>query len=131
MPASVSPFLDIYLVDSFQDKNSLNITICIQNNQKKETAETPALLDSGVGGIFIDQNHAQKMEYQLTELETPVKAYNVDGTKNKKETIKSYMDLKFSLNGKSFKEKFYVTGLEKQKIILGLPWLKEYNPGIN
>ena len=71
------------------------------------------------------------MEYQLKELETPVKAYYIDGTKNKKETIKSYMDLKFSLNGKSFKEKFYVTGLGKQKIILGLPWLKEYNLEIN
>ena len=109
----MSPFLDIYLVDSLQDKNSLNITICIKNNQKKETTETPALLDSGAGGIFINQNHAWKMEYQLTELETPVKAYNVDGTENKKGTIKSYVDLKFSLNGKSFKEKFYVTGLGK------------------
>ena len=54
----VSPSLDIYSVDSLQDKNSLNITICVQNNQKKETAETPAHLDSGAGGIFIDQNHA-------------------------------------------------------------------------
>ena len=58
VPASVSPSLDIYSVDSLQDKNSLNITICVQNNQKKETAETPTLLDSGAGGIFIDQNHA-------------------------------------------------------------------------
>ena len=65
------------------------------------------------------------------ELETPVKAYNVDRTENKKGTIKSYVDLEFSLNGKSFKEKFYVTGLGKQKIILGLSWLKEYNLEIN
>ena len=65
------------------------------------------------------------------ELETLVKAYNVDGTENKRETIKSYMNLKFSLNGKHFKERFYVTGLGKQKIILRLPWLKEHNPEIN
>ena len=57
-PVSVSSFLNIYSVDSLQDKNSLNITICIQNNQKKETTETPALLESGAEGIFINQNHA-------------------------------------------------------------------------
>ena len=60
------------------------------------------------------------------ELETPVKAYNVDGTKNKRGMIKSYINLKFSLNGKNFKEKFYVTRLGKQKIILEFPWLKEH-----
>ena len=71
------------------------------------------------------------MEYKLTELETPVKAYNVDGTENKKGMIKSYINLEFSLNGKNFKEQSYTTRLGKQKIILGLPWLKEHNLEIN
>ena len=48
------------------------------------------------------------MEYQLMKLETLVKAYNIDRTENKKGTIKSYVNLKFSLNGKNFKERFYV-----------------------
>ena len=65
------------------------------------------------------------------ELETLVKAYNVDRTENKRGTIKSYVNLKFSLNGKNFKERFYVTRLGKQKIILGLPWLKEHHLEIN
>ena len=114
-----------------QDKNLLNINISVQNSWKDETSETPALIDSGAGEIFIDQNHTWKMEYKLTELETLVKAYNMDGTENKKGTIKNYVNLEFSLNGKKFKEQFYVTGLRKQKIILGLPWLKEHNPEIN
>ena len=65
------------------------------------------------------------------ELETPVKAYNVDGTENKKGTIKNYVDLQFSINGKEFQEWFYVTRLGKQKAILGLPWLKKHNLEIN
>ena len=65
------------------------------------------------------------------ELEGLVKAYNIDGTKNKRGTIKSYVNLKFSLNRKNFKERFYVTRLRKQKIILELPWLKEHNLEIN
>ena len=65
------------------------------------------------------------------ELETPVKAYNIDGMENKKRKIKNYVNLQFSLNGKEFQERFYVTGLGKQKVILGLPWLRKHNPGIN
>ena len=51
--------------------------------------------------------------------------------KNKKGMIKNYVDLQFSLNGKEFQERFYVTGLGKQKVILGLPWLRKHNPEIN
>ena len=32
---------------------------------------------------------------------------------------------------KTRKERFYVTGLGKQKIILGFPWLNKHNPIIN
>ena len=123
----VSPSLDIYSVDSLQDKHSLNIIISAKHNQNDKIIKTPALINSGAGGTFINQNHAQKIGYKLTELETPVKAYNVDGTENKKGMIKNYVDLQFSLNGKEFQERFYVTGLGKQKIILGLPWLKKHN----
>ena len=97
----------------------------------KEIAEIPALLDSGAGGIFINQNYAWKMNYKLTEMEKPVKAYNVDGTENKKGTIKYFASLEFSLKEKNFKEQFYVTGLGKQKVILGFPWLKKSNLEIN
>ena len=33
----------------------------------------------------------------------------------------------FQIGHKKFKEQFYVTGLGKQKIILGFPWLNKYN----
>ena len=119
------------MVDSLQDKNSLNIIISAKHNRNNKTIETPALINSGAGGTFIDQNYARKIGYKLTELKTPVKAYNVDGMENKKGMIKNYIDLQFSLNGKEFQERFYVTGLGKQKVILGLPWLRKHNPEIN
>ena len=74
----VSPSLDVYLVDSLQDKHSLNITISAKHNRNNTTIETPTLIDSGAGGTFIDQNYVRKVRYKLTELEIPVKAYNVD-----------------------------------------------------
>ena len=41
--------------------------------------------------------------------------------------IRSYVDLEFWIGHKKFKEQFYVTGLGKQKIILGFPWLNKHN----
>ena len=57
--------------------------------------------------------------------------FNVDGTENKKGTIKAYVDLDFKLNDRRFKERFYVTGLGRQKMILGFPWLNKHNPDVD
>jgi hypothetical protein len=64
-------------------------------------------------------------------LNKPVKAYDLDGTENKRGTINAYINLKFKLGDRKFNEWFYVTGLEKQRIILGFPWLHKYNPIID
>ena len=69
---SVSPSLDIYSVDSLQDKHSLIRIIAAKHNRKDTTVVTPALINSGAGGTFIDQNYVRKIGYKLTELETPV-----------------------------------------------------------
>jgi hypothetical protein len=60
-------------------------------------------------------------------LDEPVKAYNVDGTENKRGTINAYVNLEFKLGDQKFNECFYVNGLGKQRIILGFPWLHKYN----
>jgi hypothetical protein len=123
---SVSPCLNIYSVTTA--KMSWNsISVLIKIGLSKQNIET--LINSGTGGIFIDQNHARNFEIQ--HLDKLVKAYNVDGTENKKGMIKSYMDLEFQLGDWLCKEKCYITGLGRQKIILGFPWLYKYNPSIN
>ena len=49
----------------------------------------------------------------------------------RKEPSKSYVELEFKINSRKFREQFYVTGLGKQKIILGFTWLQKYNPLID
>jgi hypothetical protein len=93
----------------------------------KRTVET--LIDSGAGGLFINQNFAKN--FDINHLDKLVRAYNVDGTENKKGTINAYVNLEFSLGERKFKEQFYVTGLGKQRIILGFPWLHKNNPIID
>jgi hypothetical protein len=113
---SVSPYLDVYSVTIANiSRNSISVPINIGSS--KQTIET--LIDSGTGGLFIDQNYAKN--FDINYLDEPVKAYNVDGMENKRGTINAYINLEFSLGEQKFKEQFYVTGLRKQKIILGFP----------
>jgi hypothetical protein len=119
---SVSPYLDVYSVTIANiSRNSISVPINIGSS--KQTFET--LIDSSAGGLFIDQNFAKN--FDINYLDEPVKAYSVDGTENKWGTINAYVNLKFFLGKQKFKERFYVTGLGKQRIILGFPWLHKYN----
>jgi hypothetical protein len=88
-------------------------------------------LDCGATGKFIDQIYARSKGLELEPLDKPIKVYNVDGTLNKRGTIRQYVDLNVEIHGKICKERFLVTGLGKQKIILGFPWLKKMNPIID
>ncbi|KDR74713.1 hypothetical protein GALMADRAFT_24744, partial [Galerina marginata CBS 339.88] len=87
-----------------------------------------ALLDSGAQGKFIDQNFAKQSGFITKPLPRPITTFNIDGTPNKKGTIKSFVTLETEISGRKSKELFLVTGLGKQKLIIGFPWLKKHNP---
>ena len=55
----------------------------------------------------------------------------MDGTDNKQGTIHYYTDLNIKIGDQTFLERFYITGLGNQKVILGLPWLRKHNPEID
>ena len=124
----VSPTLDIHSVTvGTVTWNTLYVSLSTVMNAK--TVETQVLIDCGAGGMFINQNFAQNFKIHL--LTEPITAQNMDGTINKKGTIKSYIKLETKINSRKFREWFYVTGLGKQKIILGFTWLQKYNPLID
>ena len=53
---SVSPYIDIYsVITATIFSNKLSIPIRIEMNTEKRIVETPALIDSGAGGQFINQ----------------------------------------------------------------------------
>jgi hypothetical protein len=58
-------------------------------------------------------------------------AYNVDGTENKRGRITSFVDLSMTINRRTMDTQLLVTGLGKQKVILGFLWLAQENPDIN
>ena len=128
---SVSPCLDIYHVTTATiHSNKLSIPIKM-NDCKVENVETLGLIDSGAGGKFIDQNFAKAVGFEILKLEKPLKAFNVDGTENKKGTITNYVELELEIHGRKSQEQLLMTGLGKERIILGFPWLTDHNPDIN
>jgi hypothetical protein len=90
---------------------------------EKESIKIKPLVDSGAGAIFMDQNYGWKHGFNLTKLEYPIMARNMDRTENKQGAIRYYTDLDLQVNSKMKTEQFLITGLGNQKIILGLPWL--------
>ena len=51
--------------------NSFSIPVQLQNDTN-QNVETLALIDSGVGGKFIDQNYARKLGVKFQKLEQPL-----------------------------------------------------------
>ena len=80
--------------------NSMSVPILINHDESKETIETLGLLDSGSGGEFIDQNYAKKAGFKIKKLDKPLQALNIDGTKNKRGTITSFVELKAEISRK-------------------------------
>ena len=80
--------------------NSFSIPVQIQNNTK-QNVETLALIDSGAGGKFINQNYVRKIRVKIQKLEQPLIARNVNGTRNKKGEITSFVNLDLIINGRT------------------------------
>ena len=66
------------------EKNTMTLSIEISGeNLDQKTVETKALLDTGAGEKFIDQNFVHNQKIKMKNLEHPIKVFNVDGTPNK------------------------------------------------
>ena len=114
------------------EKNTMTLSIKISGESTgQKTVKMKALLDTGAGGKFIDQNFVQNQKIKMKNLEHPIEVFNVDGTPNKQGTIMKYTQLDLTINRCTQPHNLFVTGLGKQKIILEYPWFKQNNPEIN
>lgn len=108
--------------------------IPVSVTRKERTAEnikTKALIDSGAGGTFINKKFVQKHQIEQIPLLQPIKVFNVDGTPNKVGKITHCALIPVQIGERQMNEQMMITGLGKEDIILGLPWLKRHNPQIN
>ena len=69
--------------------------------------------------------------FVLIRLPTPILAYNVDGTTNQKGTIRWKVRTTLTLGNHSHPIELMILRLNTPQVILGISWLKKWNPTIN
>ena len=108
---------------------SFRIALSIQTNEK--TIETKGLIDYGAEGNFLNKDFVLTNRILTFLLKESIKAKNVDGSINWKGEIMNATWLSVTIAGVAKQIRFYVYGLGKDHLILGLPWLKWTNLEIN
>ena len=110
-------------------KNSLNIKVNFEHTQERATAS--ALINSGVMENFINIQTAERWGLPRKVLPRPWPIMNVDGTENKAGMVTEVCILEVLYNKNQHLQRFYVTDLEFNQVLLGYPWLSTFSPQIN
>ena len=97
----------------------------------KGTTTKEVLLDIRATKNFIDQSIVDCLKLGTKAMNKLVPVRNIDGTINKTGKITQYINLLVTKGNKKVIHRFFVTGLEGNRIILGYPWLESFNPNIN
>jgi hypothetical protein len=105
----------------FRSDNRLEVPVSLCSF--KGTAEEVALIDSGATENFIDQETITRLKLGTKKMDQPIRLRNIDGTYNKAGSITHYIDLLISRGNKKVNQRFYVTNLGMDRLILGYPWL--------
>ena len=111
--------------------NERTLRIPVKISVKNQIIETSAIIDCGATGSFIDPELVALANFPLKKLDQQVKAYNIDRTTNSKGNIvwETNVDLLFPKHQEN--AKLMVLNLGRKQIILGMPWLKKWNPDID
>jgi len=125
------PISPVLVANTNKKSFSVPLLVSGEGRNADKRFEMNTLIDSGAGGTFIDKKFAQQIGIALIPIEKPIQAFNMDGTKNNTEIIEHCAWLKIQMEKKKISTRFLATGLGKEKMILGLPWLKQYNPKID
>ncbi len=105
--------------------------ICVTLVLSGQKVEVLVLIDSGVGGVFINLGFVKEFGIKVDNLLTKIDIYNVDGTLNQEGLIMQEVEASLEIQGQKTRERFLVTALGTQWIILGYLWLEKANPKIN
>jgi len=102
---------------------SLKLKVELETTDTGEVKSVNSLVDSGATGEFIDHHYAKSNRLHTRKLSEPIPVYNVDRTLNEAGSITEVVDLILRYQNHSERTLFAVTGLGKQKLILGHSWL--------
>jgi len=113
----------LVIVSAEDSSTSLKLKVELETTDTGEVKSVNSFVDSGATGEFIDRHYAKSNWLHTWKLSEPILVYNVDGTLNKAGSITEVVDLILRYRNHSERTLFAVTGLGKQKLILGHSWL--------
>jgi len=125
------PLKPVLLASAKQNSFTIPLVVTGEGRNADKWFEMNALIDSGAGGTFIDKKFTEQNGIALIPIEKKIQIFNADGTKNNSGTIENCIWLKIQMGKKKISTRFLITELGKDKMILGLPWLNQYNPKID
>ena len=114
-----------------QNLTSLKLKVEIEMIDTSEWKSVTCLVDSGTTSEFIDQDYAKSCCFNLVKLKHPILVYHIDGTLNEASSIAEVVHLILCHKNHLEQTMFAVTGLRKQKLLLGHSWLQNHNPEID
>ncbi|ESK81545.1 reverse transcriptase-rnase h-integrase, partial [Moniliophthora roreri MCA 2997] len=74
---------------------------------------------------------ARRLRLPRERLPENIQVFNVDRTPNKAAWITHSVKATYQFGTRSLTDTFLLSGLGKEDVILGLPWLQKYNPDVN
>jgi hypothetical protein len=118
-------------INSNPDPNRQQVYLNIGLTKGQKTVMEKAMLDSGATSSFVSNHFLKHHQFSPKPLATPIKVRNVDNTTNKSGYIRSYVELPIKIGDHISRERFLVTDIGDDRIMMGIDWLKKHNPGIN
>jgi hypothetical protein len=119
------------MVAATSSANSLHLLLEIELTDNAVKLSLDGLVDCGATSDFIDSEYIKVTGIPVRLLSQPIPVLNVDGSPNEASFIRDVTALVLHYKGHSERVQLAVTGLGKQKLILGYSWLRKHNPEIN
>jgi len=98
---------------------------------KLGTHVLPTLVDIGATQNFLSYDAAEKLGLTWKEDDTPKPVSNADGTKCGTGMITLYCDIPMKLDNLWKEEQFYKAENGTDQVVLGIPWLANFQPTID
>jgi hypothetical protein len=113
------------------ENNDNAILVPFSIHLKDKMTKEQALINSGATENFLDYWTIKHIGIGTQKLEQPQPIINADGTPNGWGALTRCVELLITYNSRTEQQCFYVANLGMDRVILGFPWLHEWNSKIN
>ena len=113
------------------DNETDHIMIKLKLHKGEKRITTKAMVDLGATEDFIEQQFCIQHQFPVKRLNQPRDLFVIDGKSSIVGPITHEAIIAMDIGSRREQIRFEVANLKKHKAILGMPWLKRYNPTIN